>query len=119
MVALDAAAERAIRVTMSDTMRYDPAAITVSRGEQVRFIGTNTGKLVHEIVIGTRKDLEQHAEHMKAHPHMEHHEKNMLRVAPGKTGELAWRFDRAGTFYYGCLEPGHFKAGMVGTITVR
>jgi uncharacterized cupredoxin-like copper-binding protein len=119
MVALDAAAERAIRVTMSDTMRYDPAAITVSRGEQVRFIGTNTGKLVHEIVIGTRKDLEQHAEHMKAHPHMEHHEKNMLRVAPGKTGELAWRFDRAGTFYYGCLEPGHFEAGMVGTITVR
>jgi uncharacterized cupredoxin-like copper-binding protein len=43
----------------------------------------------------------------------------MLEVAPGETGELGWRFTRAGTFHYGCLEPGHFEAGMVGRIIVK
>ncbi len=116
----DAFAERTIRVTMSDAMRYDPAEITVKRGETVRFVATNTGKLVHEMVIGTKKELEEHAEHMRKHPQMEHHHsKNTVSVAPGKTGELTWTFPRAGTSYYGCLEPGHFEAGMVGKIVVQ
>ena len=117
---LDAAAQRAIAVTMSDTMRFDPAEITVKRGEAVRFVATNKGKLVHEMVIGTRADLEEHAEHMRKHPHMEHgHHANMLRLDPGKRGELTWRAPVAGTFYYGCLEPGHFEAGMIGKIVVQ
>jgi uncharacterized cupredoxin-like copper-binding protein len=119
-VAVDATAERVIPVTMSDTMRYDPAEITVKRGETVRFVAANRGNLVHEMVIGTRKELEEHAEHMRMHPQMQHpHGKNALSVAPGKSGELTWRFPSAGTFYYGCLEPGHFEAGMVGRITVE
>jgi uncharacterized cupredoxin-like copper-binding protein len=117
---LDAMAERVIPITMSDAMRYEPSEITVKRGETVRFVATNQGKLVHEVVIGTRKELEEHAGHMRMHPQMEHrHEKNAVSVAPGKTGELTWKFGRAGTFYYGCLEPGHFEAGMVGKITVE
>jgi uncharacterized cupredoxin-like copper-binding protein len=42
----------------------------------------------------------------------------MLHVGPGKTGEMGWRFTRAGEFHYGCLVPGHFEAGMVGRIKV-
>lgn len=119
-LSLDAMAQRTIAITMSDTMRYDPAQITVKPGETVRFVATNSGKVVHEIVIGTRKELEEHAKHMREHPHMEHHSGNgMLRVEPGKTGEMTYRFARAGTLYYGCLEPGHFEAGMVGRITVE
>jgi uncharacterized cupredoxin-like copper-binding protein len=117
---LDALAERVIPIAMDDTMRYDPSQIAVKRGETVRFVATNRGKLVHEIVIGTKKALEEHAEHMRMHPDMPHpHEKNAVSVAPGSTGELTWRFPRAGTFYFGCLEPGHFEAGMVAKVTVR
>jgi uncharacterized cupredoxin-like copper-binding protein len=112
------AAKRVIRVKMSDRMRFTPAALTVKRGEAVRFVAKNDGKLMHEMVLGTRADLEAHAAMMRMHPGMEHEEPNMLHVAPGRTGEMGWRFSKAGEFFYGCLVPGHFEAGMVGRIVV-
>ena len=30
-----------------------------------------------------------------------------------------WEFTKAGEFYYGCLMPGHFEAGMIGKVIVR
>ena len=111
-------AKRIIRVEMSDTLRFNPAEITVKRGDTVRFVAKNTGKLMHEMVLGTRKELEEHAEMMRKHPEMEHDEPNMLHVAPGTAGEMGWRFTKAGEFHYGCLVPGHFEAGMVGRIKV-
>jgi len=114
-----AKAVRTIRVDMADTMRFTPAQITVRRGEAVRFVATNRGKAMHEMVLGTMKELQAHAEMMRKHPGMEHDEPHMLHVAPGKTGEMGWRFTRAGEFFYGCLVPGHFEAGMVGKITVK
>ena len=111
-------AARTVRIEMADTMRYTPAEIIVKRGETVRFIATNRGKVMHEMVLGTKEELARHAELMKKHPGMEHDEPHMLHVAPGKTGEMGWRFTRSGEFYYGCLVPGHFEAGMVGRINV-
>ena len=111
-------AARTIRVDMADSMRFTPAAITVCRGDVVRFVATNKGKVMHEMVLGTMKELKDHAELMRKHPGMEHDEPHMLHVASGKTGEMGWRFTRAGEFYYGCLVPGHFEAGMVGRIKV-
>ena len=107
-----------VRIAMDDTMRYTPDRITLKRGEAVRFIVTNRGKQMHEMVLGTRKELEQHAQMMRKHPDMEHDEPHMLHVVPGRTGEVGWRFTRAGEFEYGCLVPGHFEAGMVGKIVV-
>lgn len=111
-------ARRTVKVAMGDTMRFTPAAITVKRGEAVRFVVKNDGKLMHEMVLGARADLEAHAEMMRKHPGMEHDEPHMLHVGPGKSGEMGWRFTKAGEFFYGCLVPGHFEAGMVGTIVV-
>ena len=87
-------ATRTIRVDMADTMRFTPAEITVNRGDSVRFVATNNGKVMHEMVLGTMKDLREHAEMMKKHPGMEHDEPHMLHVAPGKTGEMGWRFTK-------------------------
>jgi uncharacterized cupredoxin-like copper-binding protein len=112
-------AARVIEVDMNDTMRFTPAEIAVKRGDTVRFVVRNLGKLPHEMVLGTMKELREHAEHMKEHPGMEHSEPNMLHLAPGARGEMGWQFTRAGEFHYGCLEPGHFEAGMVGKITVH
>jgi uncharacterized cupredoxin-like copper-binding protein len=42
-----------------------------------------------------------------------------MRLAPGKSGEIVWRFTKPGTFEYGCLIPGHREAGMTGTIVVK
>jgi uncharacterized cupredoxin-like copper-binding protein len=114
-----AKAKRTIRVDMSDAMRFSPAEITVRRGEVVRFVVANKGQVLHEMVLGTKAELEKHAELMKKFPGMEHDEPHMAHVDPGKSGEIGWRFTRAGTFYFGCLIPGHYEAGMVGKITVR
>lgn len=55
---------------------------------------------------------------MRKMPGMEHAEPNQVTLDPGKSGELVWRFTRAGTFSFACLIPGHFEAGMVGKAIV-
>jgi uncharacterized cupredoxin-like copper-binding protein len=112
-------ASRTVRISMADTMRYSPSGLKVKRGETVRFLITNNGKVMHELVLGTMDELKKHAELMRKHPGMEHDEPHMAHVAPGKTGEMGWRFTKTGTFYYGCLIPGHFEAGMIGKVVVE
>jgi len=110
---------RTVRVDMSDAMRFTPAALVVKRGETVRFVVRNSGKTLHEMVLGSRSELEAHAELMRKFPGMEHDEPFMAHVAPGKTGEIVWQFTQPGEFHYGCLVPGHFEAGMIGKVTVK
>ena len=109
---------RTIEMRMTDQMRFEPAVINVKEGETIRFVHRNVGKVMHEMVIGTRADLEQHAELMRKHPGMEHDEPHMSHVGPGKRGEMVWMFNRAGEFEFACLIPGHFEAGMRGVIKV-
>jgi uncharacterized cupredoxin-like copper-binding protein len=110
---------RTVTVDMSDAMRFTPAALQVKRGETVRFVVRNGGKLMHEMVIGTMGELAEHAALMKKFPEMEHEEPYMAHVQPGKTEEIVWLFNRAGEFNYACLVAGHFEAGMVGKVTVK
>ena len=44
---------------------------------------------------------------------------NAVTVAAGETRVLTWRFEDAGEVLYGCHEPGHYEAGMVGSIARR
>ena len=112
------AVKRTIEVKMTDDMRFTPREIEVRQGETIRFIHHNSGKVMHEFVLGTRKELEEHAELMKKFPDMEHDEPYMAHVAPGKTAEMIWHFNRVGEFEFACLLPGHFEAGMIGKIRV-
>lgn len=109
---------RTIVVDMDDRMRFAPETIKVKQGETVRFDIRNSGKTLHEMVLGTMKDLKEHAELMRKFPGMEHDEPYQAHVAAGKMGEMIWQFTKAGVFHYGCLIPGHFEAGMVGNIEV-
>jgi len=110
---------RAIQVIMSDDMKFTPANINVKRGETIKFVVRNVGQIKHEMVIGSMKELKQHAELMRKMAGMEHAEPNMVTLDPGKTGELIWQFAKAGTFDFACLQPGHFEAGMMGTVSVK
>jgi uncharacterized cupredoxin-like copper-binding protein len=110
---------RTVRVDMSDKMRFAPELVTIRQGETVKFVVRNGGRTMHEMVIGSMKDLKEHAELMKKHPGMEHEEPYMAHVAPGRRETIVWQFTKAGEFHFGCLIPGHFEAGMIGRITVR
>ena len=110
--------KRTIRVRMSDAMRFSPDAISVRRGETVKFVFHNEGQQLHEFVLGTKKELEEHAALMLRFPNMEHDEPYMAHVPPGKTADIIWTFNRPGDFDFACLIAGHYQAGMVGKITV-
>lgn len=111
-------ARRTIEVKMLDSMRFNPERIQVRQGETVRFVVRNDGKAMHEFVIGTKSENDEHAALMVKFPGMEHDEPYMTHVPPGKSGEIVWTFNRAGEFDFACLIAGHYQAGMVGKIVV-
>jgi uncharacterized cupredoxin-like copper-binding protein len=111
-------ATRTIAIAMNDSMRFDPGAVSIKQGETVRLRITNAGRIEHEFVLGTAQEIAEHARMMRGMPDMVHADANAVRVAPGKTADLVWKFSVPGKFLYACLVPGHLEAGMRGSITV-
>lgn len=106
---------RKVDVGMFDSMRFSPAGLTVAQGETIRFVVRNAGALQHEIVLGTHDEIALRRQAM-------HHEHGavgaMLHVAPGTRAQLTWQAGLPGELEFACLLPGHYEAGMHGTITV-
>ena len=118
-IAADAkAVKRTIAISMDDSMRFKPDTIEVRQGEVVKLVIQNKGQMLHEMVIGTKAELETHAAMMLKFPTMEHDEPYMAHVKPGTKGEIIWNFNRSGDFDFACLIAGHYQAGMVGKIRV-
>ena len=112
------AASRTINLAVTDNMRFTPDRIEVRQGETVKLVVKNNGRMLHELVLGTQHELDEHAALMVKFPDMEHDEAHMVHVKPATAEPLVWNFNRAGEFRYACLIPGHYQAGMVGTIVV-
>ena len=112
------AATRTVTLKMDDSMRFTPSKLSIKQSETVRFVIQNKGKLLHEMVIGTREELDAHAAMMVKFPKMAHEEPYMAHVNAGQSGGLVWTFNRPGDFEFACLIAGHYQAGMVGTISV-
>ena len=113
-----ASVTRTVQIDMTDAMRFTPASINAKQGETIRLVIKNSGKVKHELVLGTEKELKEHYEVMKKFPEMEHDDPNMVTVAPGKTGQVIWQFSKAGKIDFACLQPGHYEAGMKGAVAV-
>lgn len=109
---------RTITIEMGDDMRYTPSDIQVKQGETIRVIVRNNSQAKHELGLGTQEELLDHMEVMKRFPDMEHDEPGKVTLAPGRQGEIVWQFTKAGTVHFACLIPGHYEAGMKGTIKV-
>lgn len=118
---------RSIAVNMDDQMRFTPSQIDVQAGETIRFVVTNSGRTTHEMVLGSDQDIRVHAEAMKQaaakgsaqqeHPH--HGTGAAISVRAGQTGELVVTFAQATRLQMACLIPGHYEAGMRGTLEVK
>lgn len=106
-------------VVLMNEMDFTPANIEVKRGEQIRFVVRNVGTEAHEFLLATTAENLRHGEAMKKNPDMEHDEPNGLRLGPSKSGEILWKFSKAGTFEYSCLIPNHRDDGMIGKVVVK
>lgn len=112
-------AVRTVRVTTLDTLTFEPNMINVSAGETVTFVVTNIGQILHEFTLGDASMQKEHADMMAHMPAgMAHDLPNSIRLQPGESKQLTWRFGGTGTIEYACHEPGHYQAGMRGLITV-
>lgn len=118
--------DRIIEVTAYD-IAFEPASITVSRGETVKFVVTNTGQLPHELILGTKKEQMAHAEQMrgmspddmKDHMHQHGMDKGVL-VQPGQMREFIWTFPTdIEQIEFACHIPGHYQAGMTGIVEIN
>lgn len=109
---------RTIELDASDEMRFSKKDLKVRKGETIRFVITNIGKVRHEFSLGTKQELVEHYEQMKKFPDMVHEEANKVTIDPGQKGEVVWKFTKPGVVDFACLHPGHYDAGMKGQIKV-
>jgi uncharacterized cupredoxin-like copper-binding protein len=104
--------------TADGHMEFDPAVIVARRGETVRIVLENQGASDHEFILGTPSELAEHAAMMSEMPEMAHEDPNSLRLQPGASGEIIWKFGVSDCIEFACLVPGHYEAGMRGKIMV-
>lgn len=110
--------DRTVRVEMVD-IAFRPATIDVRRGETVRFVFDNNGKVTHDAFLGDAKAQADHAKDMRDMGGMSHGDRSKgISVRAGKSGELVHIFDEATTLEIGCHQPGHYEAGMRLTVNV-
>jgi uncharacterized cupredoxin-like copper-binding protein len=69
-------------------------------------------------VLDQEDKVMEHKAMMAKFPEMEHDDPNAIRLEPGKTGEIVWKFTNDGAFKIACLIPGHFESGMHGNVIV-
>ena len=91
---------------------FKPESLRVNKGEEVKFVFTNSGRVAHEAFIGDAKAQEEHEKEMREGGMAGHGGGHAVVVEPGDTGELTYTFDQAGTIEIGCHEPGHYPVGM-------
>jgi uncharacterized cupredoxin-like copper-binding protein len=79
----------------------------------------NAGFEDHEFLLDSFANNAKHKIAMKKNPEMEHDDPNGKRVGVQASAELLWKFTKRGRFEFACLIPGHYEAGMKGTVVVK
>ena len=91
-----------VTISVSNGMRFEPAAIRVRAGQPVELTLRNPDQSAHDLTLN-----EGAAQPVK------------LAVNGAETSSRTVTFDKPGTYTVECSMPGHALAGMRGTITVR
>jgi uncharacterized cupredoxin-like copper-binding protein len=91
-----------VEVKGLDTLKFDPATLTVRSGQPVHLTLTSTGSLAHDWVVDNLDG-----------------KKVSVEAAASQSTSTDFTPSAAGTFQFYCSQPGHREAGMVGTLTVQ
>ena len=99
---------RVVRVVASGALRFSPDVVTVKQGETITFEITTVGMSVHEFMVGPAVDVAADTEGTP----------EIADIAMMQTKSLTYTFSGSGPFAFACHAPGHYEAGMQGTIVV-
>lgn len=114
--------DRTLHVQATD-IAFDRQTIEVQAGETIRFVITNSGRLVHDFTLGDAATQRAHREEMtemmtRGGRDQHDHAANAVMLQPGETKELIWTFAEAASFEFACNVPGHYEAGMKGRVDI-
>lgn len=113
---------RAVDLTMTEDMTFEPARVEVRAGETTVFRVRNVSNEAHEAYIGTEEEQRLHATTHSAVSGDEQTQTSHMgygvHIAPFGTGELVTKFDDDVEYVIGCHYPGHYAAGMRAVIDV-
>lgn len=90
--------ETSIQVVIRD-YSFTPNRITVPKNTKVTLQLLNQGTQVHELVLDRFGEVEN--------------------IPPGGSKEFVFVAEHSGTYEFACHLPGHYEAGMIGTLTVQ
>lgn len=107
-VAGTTAAPRVVRIIASNALRFFPDVVTVRQGETITFEVTTMGMAVHEFMAGPAADV---AADKEGTP-------EVADIGMMATKSLTYTFSGSGPFAFACHAPGHYEAGMRGTVVV-
>jgi uncharacterized cupredoxin-like copper-binding protein len=107
-VAGTTAAPRVVRIIASGTLRFYPDVVTVRQGETITFEVTAMGMTSHEFMVGPAADV---AADTAGTP-------EVADIAMMQTKSVTFAFNGPGPFAFACHAPGHYEAGMAGTIAI-
>ena len=110
-------AAQTIEVKLTDSLRMEPAEITVKAGQPVTFVLTNAGAVDHEFYLGDEA-AQAEQEQLMASGQMAHDTPEGISLKPGETKELTYTFEAPGQTLAGCHVAGHYAGGMKAMITV-
>jgi uncharacterized cupredoxin-like copper-binding protein len=102
---------RVVWMNMDDKLSFMPDTVTVAKGETIRFVLTNSGTAVHEFQVGPADKVA--ADEVDGTIVVEQDE-----LDAGSTHAVDYTFSGAGPYGYACHEPGHYEAGMKGTVVL-
>jgi len=128
-----AAAPRTVTLTANDKMQFSAQTIEARPGEQLRVVLKNVGSMpklamAHNFVVlkpGTDAAAFVSAGAMERDSgYIDPEQKDKVIAAtplsgPGESVEVTFTVPKAGKYAYVCTFPGHFAAGMSGTLVVR
>ena len=100
---------RIVGVAMNDALEFVPDRIEVAKGETIRFVLMNVGKAVHEFQVGPAGRVA--ADQVDGVIVVEKDE-----LDAGSTHAVDYTLSGDGPYAFACHEPGHYEAGMKGTI---
>jgi uncharacterized cupredoxin-like copper-binding protein len=102
-----AANPRVVRIAAGPGYRFTPSTVKVAAGETVTFAVTAMGPVVHEFKVGPADIVAADGDAPE-----------ITDIAMMTTKTLTYTFSGPGPYAFACHEPGHYEAGMTGTITI-
>ena len=102
------ASPRVVHVIAGPGYTFTPSVIAVQKGETVTFEVTAVGPYTHEFMVGPADAV---AADQDGTP-------EAAGIGMMQTKSVTYTFDGSGPYAFACHAPGHYEAGMKGTITV-